>query len=84
MNYDVIIVGGASAGLTSAIYLSRFKLKTLMITKDMGGQTLLASKIENYPGFMSISGIELIQKFEEQFLEKVLLASRTSKNPIYL
>lgn len=66
MTYDVIIVGGASAGLTAAIYSSRFKLKTLVITKDIGGQTLLASQIENYPGFMSINGIELIQKFEEQ------------------
>ncbi|MCP8308524.1 MAG: FAD-dependent oxidoreductase [archaeon] len=62
----MIIVGGASAGLTAAIYSSRFKLKTLVITKDIGGQTLLASKIENYPGFMSINGIELIKKFEEQ------------------
>ena len=66
MTYDVIIVGGASAGLTAAIYAARFKLKTLVITKDIGGQALLISKIENYPGFMNISGIELMQRFEEQ------------------
>ncbi|MGQ9718499.1 MAG: FAD-dependent oxidoreductase [Nitrososphaerales archaeon] len=44
--YDVIIVGGGPAGLASAIYSSRFKLKTLVITKDMGGQTLVVSTLE--------------------------------------
>ena len=36
--YDVVIVGGASAGLTAAMYASRQALKTLIITKDIGGQ----------------------------------------------
>ncbi|MCL4314863.1 MAG: FAD-dependent oxidoreductase [Candidatus Thermoplasmatota archaeon] len=64
--YDVIIVGGASAGLTAAIYTSRQELQTLVITKDIGGQALLTDEIQNYPGFMSISGFELMTKFQEQ------------------
>jgi thioredoxin reductase (NADPH) len=64
--YDVIIVGGASAGLTAAMYASRQGLKTLVITKDIGGQALLTNDIENYPAFEHIGGFELMQKFEQQ------------------
>jgi thioredoxin reductase (NADPH) len=64
--YDVIIVGGASAGLTAATYASRQGLKTLVITKDIGGQALLTNDIENYPPFEHIGGFELMQKFEQQ------------------
>jgi thioredoxin reductase (NADPH) len=64
--YDVVIVGGASAGLTAAMYASRQGLKTLVITKDIGGQALLTNAIENYPPFEHIGGFELMQKFEEQ------------------
>jgi len=64
--YDVIIIGGAGAGLTAAIYSARRAMKTLVITKDIGGQASLASTIENYPGHLEISGIELMQRFQEQ------------------
>ena len=64
--YDVIIVGGGPAGLTAAIYTTRRELKTLVITMDIGGQALLAKNVTNYPGFLSISGVELMQKFYEQ------------------
>ncbi|HEY6757024.1 MAG TPA: FAD-dependent oxidoreductase, partial [Nitrososphaera sp.] len=66
MLYDVLIVGGASAGLTAATYASRQGLKTLVITKDIGGQALLTNAIENYPPFEHIGGFELMQKFEQQ------------------
>jgi thioredoxin reductase (NADPH) len=66
LQYDVIIVGGASAGLTAAMYASRQGLKTLVITKDIGGQALLTNAIENYPPFEHIGGFELMQKFEQQ------------------
>ena len=67
MLYDLIIVGGGPAGVTAGIYAARQKLNTLLVTKNFGGQ--MARKtvaIENYPGFVNISGMELVQKFVEQ------------------
>lgn len=64
--YDTVIIGGASAGLTAAIYSARQGMKTLVITKDIGGQALLTTDIQNYPGFDMIGGFELTNKFKEQ------------------
>ncbi len=64
--YDVVIIGGASAGLTAAMYTSRQGLRTLVITKDIGGQAILTNDIENFPGFGHIGGFELMSKFEKQ------------------
>jgi thioredoxin reductase (NADPH) len=64
--YDVIIVGAGPAGLTAAIYAGRRTMKTLIISKDIGGQIAKAPSVENYPGFDSIAGIELTQKMQEQ------------------
>jgi thioredoxin reductase (NADPH) len=66
LRYEVIIVGGASAGLTAAMYASRQGLRTLVITKDIGGQALLTNAIENYPPFEHVGGFELMQRFEQQ------------------
>jgi len=65
-SYDVIIIGAASAGLSAAIYTARRNLKTLVLSKDLGGQASLTPFIENYPGFESIGGFELMQLFEKQ------------------
>lgn len=65
-NYDCIVIGAASAGLTAALYLARQSAKTLVISKDIGGQALLTDDIENYPGFSQISGFELMNKFQQQ------------------
>ncbi|UCH12270.1 MAG: FAD-dependent oxidoreductase [Candidatus Omnitrophota bacterium] len=62
---DLIIVGGGAAGLAAGIYAARYKLHTLLISKP-GGAALDAPWVENYPGFDSISGMELISKFEKQ------------------
>lgn len=64
--YDVIIIGGGAAGLTAAIYTTRRKLKTLVLSVDIGGQTNLTQHIENYPGYTELSGPKLMQIFEEQ------------------
>ncbi|MBI5599912.1 MAG: thioredoxin-disulfide reductase [Deltaproteobacteria bacterium] len=64
--YDLIIIGGGPAGLTSGIYAQRARLKTVLLEREMvGGQIAMSHVIENYPGFPSISGMELMQKFEE-------------------
>ena len=63
--YDVIIVGAGAAGLTAAIYTCRKKLKTLIISIDVGGQTNLTSHIENYPGTGAMHGVELMRKFQD-------------------
>ena len=66
--YDAIIIGGGPAGLTAGIYLSRARTNTLLIEKALpGGQAILTEIIENYPGFpFGITGLELMQKIEEQ------------------
>ena len=64
--YDVIIIGAGAAGMTAAIYTCRKKLKTLILSIDVGGQTNLTSHIENYPGTGPMSGIELMQKFQNE------------------
>lgn len=63
--YDLIIVGGGAAGLSAGIYAARYKLNTLLISKDTGGTALDAAWVENYPGFDNISGMELMARFEK-------------------
>jgi len=63
--YDVIIIGAGPAGLSAAIYVSRKKLKGLIISKDVGGQTLWSSDVENYLGFHMLTGPQLVEKFNE-------------------
>ena len=62
MVYDVAIIGAGPAGLCAALYLARRKLKTIIISKEIGGQTIWSGNIENYLGFKSLTGIELIIK----------------------
>ncbi len=65
MKYQLAIIGGGPAGVTAAVYASRKKLSTILITKDFIGQTGRAGVIENYPGEISIDGAELMKKFED-------------------
>jgi alkyl hydroperoxide reductase subunit F len=74
--YDLIIVGAGPAGMTAGVYAARKKLKTLVISKDIGGQASWSSDIENYLGFSMITGPDLVKKFEdhlEEFSEDVEL-----------
>lgn len=62
--------------MTAGIYAARKKLKTLILTRDIGGQAAWSSDIENYIGFTMISGSELTKKFEhhlEEFKDEVEL-----------
>ncbi|MCQ4349662.1 MAG: FAD-dependent oxidoreductase [Sulfolobales archaeon] len=64
--WDTIIVGAGIAGLSAALYASRQRLKTLVLSKDLGGQLTLTELIENYPGIDTISGLSLARKVESQ------------------
>jgi thioredoxin reductase (NADPH) len=62
-NYDLIIIGAGPAGLAAGIYAGRSGLKTLILEEKMaGGEAAVAPWIDNYPGFESISGPELVKK----------------------
>lgn len=64
--YDLVIIGGGPGGLCAGIYAQRARLKTVMLERELvGGQIAKSDIIENYPGFPSISGMELMEKFEE-------------------
>ena len=62
---DLIIIGGGPAGIAAGIYASRKKIKTLLITDYFGGQWIVASDIQNFIGFKSISGFNLSKALEE-------------------
>ena len=65
--YDVVIVGAGPAGITAAIYTKRAELEVAIIEKEIpGGQVNKTSVVENYPGFTSISGPDLAEKFYDQ------------------
>ena len=66
--YDLIIIGGGPAALTAAVYASTMKIDAFVIARDLGGQALDSSKIENYMGYDFITGPELIDKFKGQLL----------------
>jgi len=61
--YDLIIIGSGPAGLSAAIYATRYDLKTLVLGNTLGMITE-AHKVENWPGEKSIHGFELMQKFQ--------------------
>jgi len=63
--YDLIIVGSGPAGYTTGIYATRFNMKMILIGKESGGQVSESYRIENYPGFSMINGMDLATKFKE-------------------
>jgi thioredoxin reductase (NADPH) len=69
-NFDVIIIGAGPAGYTAAIYTARANLSTMMFAGDSpGGQLLLTSEVENFPGFSAgIMGPDLMLEMKKQAL----------------
>lgn len=69
--HDIIIIGGGPAGLVAALYARRANKSVLVIEKgSFGGQITYSPKVENIPGFISLSGNEFAEKLVEQVLEQ--------------
>lgn len=67
--YDTIIIGCGPSGMSAAIYLARANKKVLILEKEsIGGQISSSPLVENYPGYISISGSELSNNMFEQVL----------------
>lgn len=83
--YDVIILGAGPAGLSAAIYAIRKVMKTLIISKDVGGQVTWTADVDNYLGFSQVNAAELVAKFEDHVkrfgVEKVIGRSVTAVDP---
>lgn len=68
---DIIVVGGGPAGMTAALYGLRNAKSVLVIEKNgFGGQITFSPKVENIPGFTSVSGNEFAEKFFDQIMEQ--------------
>ena len=63
--YDLVIIGGGPAGTAAGVYASRKQLKTLFITKEWGGQSIVSPDIQNWIGTPSIPGATLAKNLEE-------------------
>jgi len=70
-DWDTIIVGGGPAGLTAGLYLSRARMRTLLIEEEsVGGKIKNLDMIENYPGFSGgIAGAKLANEMQNQASE---------------
>src|SRR3989338_6102263 len=76
MTYDLVIIGGGPAGTAGAIYAARKRLKTLFITSELGGQSVVSEQIYNWIGTTSLSGSDLAQNFK-----KHVLANSSKEDP---
>lgn len=90
--YELIIIGGGPAGASASVYAARKQLKTLLITKEFGGQSVVSDDIQNWIGTPHISGSDLakslkthVSEYKGDFLEViegegVLSVSKTAEN----
>lgn len=62
--YELVIIGAGPGGTAAAVYASRKKIRTALITKEFGGQSVVSPDIQNWIGDIAISGDELAKKFE--------------------
>ena len=63
--YDVAVIGAGPAGMTAALYCGRANMSTIIFGNIFDSQLAKAGDVENYPGFISIPGIELVEKFNQ-------------------
>ena len=68
-DFDIVIIGSGCAGLAAAMYCGRFTLKTLVLGDIPGGVIITTDIVENYPGFIKLTGQELADKIMEHAKE---------------
>ncbi|MFT5180117.1 MAG: alkyl hydroperoxide reductase subunit F [Candidatus Paceibacteria bacterium] len=66
--YDLAIIGGGPAGVSAGVYASRKQLKTVLITKNFDGQSIVSDGIENWIGTISITGADLSKSLENHLM----------------
>ncbi len=69
MKYDLIIIGGGPAGAGGAVYAARKQLKTALILKEWGGQSIVSDDIQNWIGTPHIKGAELAKSLKSHVME---------------
>ncbi len=65
MLYDLVIIGGGPAALAAAVYAARQKVSFTVVAENIGGQTALSSRVDNYLGILSATGTEISDLFEK-------------------
>ncbi len=68
-DYDLVIIGGGVSGFGTAIYAGRFQMKTVIVAEQLGGTIVFTNDVANYPGFKSITGIDLATRIQEHAQE---------------
>ena len=69
MLYDLAIIGGGPAAVAAGVYASRKRLKTVLVTKEFGGQSTVSADIQNWIGTPSISGTDLAKNLKEHLVK---------------
>ncbi|MBO7675774.1 MAG: FAD-dependent oxidoreductase [Atopobiaceae bacterium] len=70
VNKDLVIIGGGPAGLSAAIYAQRALLDTVLLEQEaVGGQVLLTSEVDNYPGLPHTDGFSLVEAMRSQAVD---------------
>jgi len=83
--YDFIVIGAGGTGLAAGMYAARLGLKTLVLGHSngselpIGGVITTTNVVENYPGFIKLTGTELAEKIEKHAREYELVEIKTEK-----
>lgn len=80
MVYDLAIIGGGPAATAAAVYAGRKKLKTLLIAESFGGQSVVSADVQNWIGDVSVSGVELAQRFEKHIRAQESVEVKSSES----
>ncbi len=81
--FDLVIIGGGPAGLSAAIYAQRAMLDSVLLEQEaVGGQVIITSDIDNYPGVPHTDGFTLIDAMQSQAVDLVAQISYTNAQSV--